>query len=190
MNGFPGPLPCSLLATLLCVGPAFATEPGSQQEARSLRVHLLSDDDRVELRRSGLEREELVCKTPCDTVVRVQPTDLFTLDGRGLAGSAPFSFLPRNGDITLRVRAGAQGPRILGAALMGAGHSVMVGSALYALPQLYFGEVFCDGRPACKDDNARTRAATLTVFLVGLGVGLTGLLIWLARQPTRFTVEQ
>lgn len=155
--------PCALLATLLCVGPALAAEPPvTPQDSWSLRVHLLGDDDRVELRRSTPGLEERVCRTPSNARVRFQPSDLFTLDGPGLAGSAPFVFHPRNGDITLRVRAGPQVPRTIGAVLMGSGLSVMGVTGLYALPQLAFGDVFCDQDPAC------------TIFRVWLSHGSLG----------------
>jgi hypothetical protein len=69
----------------------------------SVRVHLLSDDDRVELRRLGPKlADAYVC-------------------------SGLFHLPERDGEVTLRVSAGEQGSRILGGVL------VVGGSAAFAI---------------------------------------------------------
>jgi hypothetical protein len=84
---------CGLVATFPCGLPARGDEPALDpfQASWSLRVHLLTDDHRVQLRRmAGAKDDALVCKAPCGVVVDFRESDAFNLGGPGLIESGPF----------------------------------------------------------------------------------------------------
>jgi len=78
---------CLLLTTF----GARAAEPPPPPPAASgswtVRVHLVTDDQRVELRRFA--DHAFVCKAPCGVEVPVQRGEQFRLEGQGLNPSEP-----------------------------------------------------------------------------------------------------
>src|SRR5262249_58053636 len=93
------------LALALTGGAAFGQE---RDRSYALWVHLLTDDDKVELYRSA---GALVCTSPCGIVLDLRPGDLFYFGGADIAQSEDFNFRPRDGEVTLRVNARPEEPR-------------------------------------------------------------------------------
>lgn len=182
-----------LAAVLLVAFSTRATEEPAAppQSFWSRRVHLLSDDDRVELRRLVPEADdEVVCKAPCNVVVQFRPSDTFFVDGEGLARSASFQFVPGNGDLTLRASAGSQVARVSGSLLLVGGLAVFeIAGQVYASEKWGFGHVFCDGDPTCVAAHDRTRQTAATVALSGLGVLLLGAVILATHPRTQVATE-
>jgi hypothetical protein len=104
-----------------------AEEPPPPEPTWSLRVHLISDDARVELRRAAASLAAPICKAPCDTELQFRSGEVFTLGGPGLNSSEEFTFRPRDGDVTLQVHAAAQGPRTAGKVLIVLGVLATIG---------------------------------------------------------------
>lgn len=151
-------------------------------------MHLLSKDDRVELRR--LKDNAFICRAPCGTELRFHESDAFILDGRGLLSSVPFQFRPRDGDVTLRVKPAELGPPIVGGVLFGVGGTTAAFAGfVYALDAGFAG-VFCDGDPVCiaHDNDKKTSAGV--VALLGLGCAVVGGLLLYFTHRTDYTVEE
>jgi hypothetical protein len=123
-----------LACCLLIAFRASAAEPPpppstghARPNTRTVRLRLLSDDGRVELRTGG---EQLVCKAPCDAPVPVSKADTFKLEGPGMLDSDAFAFEPGDTEVTLRVRPGSRARRIAGITLTSAGGGILGTSAL------------------------------------------------------------
>jgi hypothetical protein len=134
------------------------------------RVHLGIDVSRnrsvdlVELDASGEETHAVVCESPCDRVVAIDPTRLYRVTGE-LRPSKPFLIPPQN-RVELRVRGGSYG-LLLGGIMVGAlGMSIAIGSV----------PVFAAAKQADEDPDmsgtGRRRVARIL-----LGTGLAALVI-------------
>jgi hypothetical protein len=147
---------------------------------RTVQLHLLSDDQRLELRDST---GRTICRTPCDRDIQFLKGDIFKLDGEGLWGSDSFSFAPQDSDVTLRVRAGTRGPRTAGYAVLGLGGGV-TGLSLVWL-------AFAASAPAGPEPGLHPPRSSGPY--IGLGVGLAimalGGLIIFNTGATRFSRE-
>src|SRR5512140_2915519 len=87
-----------LLALALFAVPASTVQSDPEPAADhswTARVHLLSNDQRVELRHLVVGNDVLVCKAPCDVAVSFLASDVFRLDGTGLRESGLFRLPPR-----------------------------------------------------------------------------------------------
>jgi hypothetical protein len=166
--------------------PIAALPSGSDQRTWTLRVHLFTKDDRVELRR--LTDDALICKAPCGAVVQFHEQDAFAFRGEGLLPSAPFQFRPRDGDVTLRVDPGSAAPRYLGAGLLAVGGTAALISLL-AVP-LVGNTVFCDGDPSCIAQHNDDRQTALTVGLVALGAAVLGGVLLALTHPTTYSADE
>jgi hypothetical protein len=166
--------------------PAAALPSGSDEPTWTLRVHLLTKDDRVELRR--LTDDALICKAPCGAALQFHERDEFALRGDELLPSEPFQLRPRDGDLTLRVNPGSAAPRYFGGGLLAVGAT----TALVALAAVPFvgNSVFCDGDPSCIARHDDDRQTAFTVALVGLGMGVVGGLLLALSHSTTYSVEQ
>lgn len=181
-----------LLALALFAIPASNDQSDPEPAADhswTARVHLLTDDQRVELRHLVVGSDVLVCKAPCDVAVSFLASDAFRLDGTGLREGAVFHLPPREGDITLRVSAREQAPRVAGIVLIAAGGTAATIGGITALPAFAFGDVFCDQDPQCAAGNRRTRATLLGVFVGGLLVAVVGVVLVATSKPTTFTLD-
>jgi hypothetical protein len=148
----------------------------------SLRVHLLTKDERVELRR--VADDALICKAPCDAELRFHDSDEFVLGGQGVARSNIFHFRRREGDITLRVDSGSDAPKYGGAALLGVGGAIAIFGGFLAAGQ-GAGAALCEG-PSCPGRSSSGG----TLALVGLGMAVAGgLLIGFSQRTTYSVVE-
>src|SRR5262249_18437156 len=135
-------------------------------------VHLLSDDDKVELHRSA---GALVCTSPCGIVLDLRPGDLFYFGGADIAQSEDFNFRPRDGEVTLRVNARPEEPRRTA-------RNVMIGGAILIVAGTVLGYVAvvqrasgCVNAPPDCSSGQSTLYAALAVDAVGLGLILGGL---------------
>jgi hypothetical protein len=169
------------------VAPAAPTRP-AEPTSWTLRVHLLSADERVELRRTAGDLVRVVeCKAPCDAEVRFTADETFTLGGPALAESNPFTFRPRNGDVTLRVEPRASSSRTGGVVL-----AVFGGITLAAgLGVTGLASVTCLALRGAGDDCHGLGGYMLLgglVAAVGAGLAYAGGNI--ASQGTEFTVEE
>jgi hypothetical protein len=169
-----------------------AENPASPLPFWALRVHLLSNDERVELRRLSVSgREEFfICKAPCGAELQVGSQDQFVLNGPGVVSSAPFQLPSNHGDITLRVTASDNGPRVIGGVLIVGGGATLSIAGLTWLVESAFGNVFCDQDSQCISGNNTRRNTTLAITAGGLAVSVLGLVLLLTSRPTRFAVEQ
>jgi hypothetical protein len=175
-------LACCLL---LCAFAARAAEPPPplpEPEAvrpfrRTVRLHLFTDDPRVELRD---DIGQTVCTAPCNVQVPVLD-DGFRLDGPGLLSSDKFYFDANDTDVTLRVRTGQLGGRILGYTVAGAGTAAIVYSLFYM------------GLEAILVNGDGERKGVTSGPLIGLGVGaavaMLGALFVLGARSTQFSRE-
>jgi hypothetical protein len=183
----------AVLAAALFAIPASATESSPEPQAThswTARVHLLTDDERVELRHLVVGNDVLVCKAPCGVALSFSASDVFRLDGTGLRPSEVFHLPQPAGDIVMRVSARDQGPRILGVVLLAAGTTAATIGGILAVPAFAFGDVFCDQDPRCAASNRSRRATALGVFLGGVAAAVLGTVVLLNSKPTTFTVEQ
>jgi hypothetical protein len=181
-----------MLALALFAMPASATQSNPEPapaHSWTARVHLLSDDARVELRHLGVGNDVLVCKAPCGVAVSFRASDVFRLDGTGLRQSETFHLPPRAGDLTMRVSARDQGPRVAGVVLLVAGSAAAAIGGILAVPAFAFGDVFCDQDPQCAAGNSTRRATFLGVFLGGVVVAALGTVLVVTSKPTTFTVD-
>jgi hypothetical protein len=166
---------------LVIAGGARAAERPPPEPVWYVRVHLLSDDERVELRRVEAVPGPALCKSPCDRTVQVRSEDLFTLAGPGLSSSRAFAFDPRDADVTLKVQAGSSLPRMIGRGLVIAGGAVGAGTLLVGTEVTYD----CILTQGCSIKN--TQAIVLGVAAIAAAVGLIGVMILLYSPPTDFT---
>jgi hypothetical protein len=164
---------------LICAGAAAAAEP-VPPAVWSVRLHLLSDDQRVELRKAS---GQLVCVTPCNAEVRFYEGEPFRLEGKKLASSEELTFDPSDTEVTLRVRARAELPRrsartllLVGGALFGGTLLTFLGVGLLCLPS--------------EQDSACHRASNAGYYIVG-GIGLSAIvaggLLLNYSPPTQFS---
>jgi hypothetical protein len=170
-----------------------APAPSSDEPSWNLRVHLLTKDGRVELRR--LTDNALICKTPCGSELQFHEDDQFVLGGQGLLRSVPFQLRPRDGEVTLRVSSGDVTPLILGGVTLSVGSSMaMISGLFYAINGSIPAGLFCDEDAAChaRENAAKADAQSTarTVAFVGLGVAAVGGLILLLTHRTSYTVEE
>jgi hypothetical protein len=174
-------------ASARAADPADAAAPGTHYR---LRVHLLSPDDGVELRRIVGHQDLVVCKAPCDKVVGFHPYDEFVLDGPGLRRSLHFQLPERDGDAAFRVSPGYAAPQLAGGAIFAVGAATFLYAGQTFLLGSMFSGTFCDGDPTCNPgDQSRNRTAG-TIALVGLAAAIIGgaWAIW-GSPPTRIAAE-
>jgi hypothetical protein len=167
--------------------PVPALRSASGEPSWSLRVHLLTEDDRVELRR--LSDNSLVCRTPCGIDVRFDEADAFALDGKWLMRSKPFQFRPRDGEVKLRVSSGSAVPIIIGGGLLGIGGTIAVVGGLVFLGANWDNSLCYPS--TCHAENDAKAATAATVALIGLGVVLVGGIVMAfgVASRTSYTVE-
>lgn len=177
-------------AVLLAALSARAAEPAEPVDpVWNLRVHLLSDDERVELRHSLPQKDyTVVCKTPCDRVVQFRQADEFRLAGDGLLSSEPFEFRPRNGDVTLKVSTGKRVPIYVGTAIAFAG-GLAANIGLYSVMWARQEDVSCAISETCGPHDTLRKTGYI-LMASGLAVFATGVAILLFSPRTGFTVEQ
>jgi hypothetical protein len=180
-----------ICSVLLCAVSARAAEIEPEETWRSRRVHLLSDDERVELhRRAAGMAEVFVCRMPCNAAVPFHSSDQFVLTGPGILTSAPFQFQLREEDLTLHVSAGTTAPIIIGGTLLGGGWITAVIGGVTYLGEAVFGTVFCDQDPQCIADHASRKSTARTVSFTGLAlVAVGGAVLLIGVHPTRFTSQ-
>jgi hypothetical protein len=165
--------------------------PGAFERSWHLRVHLLSDDDRIQLLRVVPRgRDAFVCRTPCNVVLDYRASDAFVLDGPGVLASRRFHFRPRDGDVTMRVSAGLWIPPVAGAVFLAGGGATAAWGGLMLAARSVFGDVFCDQDPECIAGHARERRTSTIIALSGLAVAIVGGVLILVSHPTTYTVEQ
>jgi hypothetical protein len=174
-------LACCLL--LLAFGARAADPPPppssteyARLDLRLVRLHLLTEDPRVQLTDSS---GRVVCTAPCNAEVPTLQGDLFTLGGPGLWTSDAFTLPARDTDVTLRVRAGTH-PPVAGYVLMGAGGAV-AGVSLLAVG---FEAAFLRA-----DNGAGVDSGTVGVAALGLFVAAIGAAIVFTAHPTQFTQD-
>jgi hypothetical protein len=146
--------------------PPPPAEPGPW----TLRVHILTSDERVELRR--LADDALICKTPCGVELQLHEADAFVLTGSGVSASKPFEFSPRDGDVKLRVTTGSVVPTVVGAGLLVAGAITATYAGLLAL-DASVSPGFCN-TPDCRASADSKSTTAGTVALIGLGALIVG----------------
>jgi hypothetical protein len=79
-----------------------------------------------------------VCTAPCDRVIdATRGQDFFLATGQSamMTASRRFSLDSKQGDVTIRVRPGHSGLRIVGAVLLGIGIGCLIGGAALAVPK-------------------------------------------------------
>jgi hypothetical protein len=128
----------------------------------------------------------LECKAPCDAEVRFTESETFTLGGQGLVESAPFTFRPRNGAVTLQVKPRTPTDQTDGVALAKAGGFAL---GLGAVLGLFggFGYLVCKS----ESDNSCGSSSAVPIagaVVVGIGVGML-YLGGKAARATEFTVQ-
>jgi hypothetical protein len=166
---------------VLAAGAASAAEPPPPAPTWSVKVHLLSDDARVELRRATAGLNTTVCKTPCDAVVPFHDNETFTLGGAGMTTSDQIVFPPRDGNLTLRVIAKPEAPRTTGKALIVVGAVSVAASNIYLIAQCSSqGIVNCSGG---------SLAASGALYLGGAAAIVTGILFLVRNHTTEAIVE-
>jgi hypothetical protein len=74
--------------------------------------------------------------------------------------------------------------------LLTAGTATVVIGGFLLLPELAFGDVFCDQDPECSSAHSRNKARLLGVLAGGLFVALVGTIVFLHTPPTRYTVVE
>jgi hypothetical protein len=151
--------------------PARATESPRDTAGRvpwRRRVHLLTPDDRVELRRAT---NVLACRAPCDAVVEFFSGESFHLGGDGLADSASFTFQLSPDDVMLDVHPRSPHPGA-GTGLAAAGGLVAVLGASGAL----LGVVLCQSESNSRGSCAATGLiiGSVVVGVAGIGLAMAG----------------
>lgn len=166
----------SLLSSLLLL---FAL-PARAADLWELRVHLLSDDERAELRR--FPGDTVLCRAPCDAPLRFATADDFYVGGSGIVQSSRFQLPPRNGDLTLRVSPARTSSRYLGTGLVVLGGATAIVAGGFALSQS------CIEVSAGSPCPARSQTP-LIVGAVGIVVAIIGTVVRLANSATEVTIE-
>lgn len=146
-----------------------------------MRVHLLTANDRVELRRAS---GELVCRAPCDQDLSVKDADTFVIGGAGVVPSEPFTFQLHE-DVTLHVQPTSLAARNAGKAILGLGGAITVA----ALIGLY--AVAADCTATGFEGHSCASPAPLNVLtilsLAGAALAGAGGIVMLANPPTKFS---
>jgi hypothetical protein len=145
-----------------------------------VRVHLISDDARVELRRSAAKLAEPVCRAPCGAEVEFRPDEKFKLGGPGLSDSEEFSIRPRDSDLTLRVIARSQTPRTVGKVLVIGG-----GIAIGLAEAISYAGLLCAVQEGCSTN----QGVIAPLVYGGIAAALVGGIVLLASQSTQYTVK-
>jgi hypothetical protein len=169
--------------------PARAPAPASPFPSASgewnLRVHLLTKDERVELRR--VVDHALICRAPCDEELTFRESDQFVLGGPGLTNSDQFQFRPRNGDVTLRVNPSGSSQRVGGGVLLGVGGFAAVIGLVASIPA-GVGAGLCDQGDCSSVRN--TASALQVITVVGLGLALVGVVLLATSPSTTYSVVE
>jgi hypothetical protein len=180
----PPPPPDELPAPARVPAPALTSAYG--EPSWTLRVHLLTEDERVELRR--VADNALICKAPCGQELQFHQSDEFVLRGKGLSPSPPFLFSPREGDVSLRVQPASAAPRFAGGVLVAGGAAAAAIGGLYALAEAAASICMADSN-GCTSHADQVQTGAI-VALAGLGAAAIGLLILLSTHPTTYSVEE
>jgi hypothetical protein len=148
-------------------------------------VHLLTKDERVELRRAV--DDALICRAPCDRELTFHERDEFVLGGQGLTNSRQFQFRPRNGDVTLLVSPSGSSQRTAGGALFGLGAAATIVGLIAWIPA-GVGVGLCDQGDCSSAHN--TFAAIQILTLVGVGLAAVGTVLVLTSHSTTYSVVE
>jgi hypothetical protein len=151
-----------------------------------LKVRLLSEDDRLELRR--LPDDSVVCRTPCGVVVNFNPGDQFMLKGSGIVPSGPLFFHPRDGEVTLQAHPKSILWWILGGAAFAGGDYLVFRGGLSLFFEAAWGTVNCDGYQDCIDRHAQNRRDDRVMLLTGAGLFAAGALLFVLNLRTTWDV--
>jgi hypothetical protein len=148
------------------------------------RLHLSIDIDRgrtVELveQRAGVDDSgQVVCTSPCDRTLRVDPYARYVVTGPNVTTSFAFRF-PEQERVTLRVRGGRSGMRIGGFAVVSLGLAMMGASAAIWV-----------AASGIEDPAARQTPRTVGAALLGAGfIGIIGGIAMIVRSRTRVTID-
>jgi hypothetical protein len=167
-----------LVFCLLLAFGARAAEPPpptAASDSWTARVHLVTDEKRVELRR--LADDALVCNAPCDVDVAFKRGDFFQLKGQGLAPSDTFDFAPGNGKVRVKVNPGYR-------ERFGAGIGVIVLGGLVVAGSLFVA--------VAANSDTDSRSASYGALGVGALGGLIiagGVALMISGHSTHFKVE-
>jgi hypothetical protein len=148
-----------------------------------MRVHLLTPNDHVELRRAS---GELVCRAPCDQDLWVKDADTFMIGGAGVVPSEPFTFQLHE-EVTLHVQPTSLAARNAGKAILGVGGAL----AVAALVGTYAVSAACVATIASEDNACSSKtpfSVLLALDLAGAALAAAGGIIMLANPPTKFGV--
>ncbi|HUJ29320.1 MAG TPA: hypothetical protein VLW85_25045 [Myxococcales bacterium] len=171
----------ALAAALLAATAALADQP-PQERVFQLRVHLLSNDQRVELRRG--DSDAAICTAPCGTTIALRAGDEFRLAGPELAPSDAFTFYPRDGDLTLKVTARPQKPRTISKGVIIAGAAVFLLSGIVADVGIAKAQNDCGAGV----DYSNCWNGAITAGLIGTGIGVVtavaGIIALVSNPPT------
>ena len=168
-----------LACCLVLAATAARAAPPPPEPSWAVKVHLLSNDERVELRTAA---GEAVCATPCDTLVWFRDGEAFKLEGSWLVSSHPLTFDPADTEVTLRVNAKNQTQRVVGFGIMAGGWAMAGGAAI----TLGFEGLGCWLNPSC---SGISTSGPLTVGGIGLGVLALGAMIALGAPRTEVSRE-
>jgi hypothetical protein len=163
------------LALCLLLGAFGARAAEPPPASWTARVHLLTDEPRVELRR--YPDGSLVCHAPCGVDVSIQRGDFFQLRGEGLTSSETFDFAPGAGEVRIKVDPGHSGRRAFGFSF------VVFGGVLAA------GGLFTDVIMNTDLDGARPSHWGLAVGALGGAFIAGGIAALISGHDTRFEVE-
>lgn len=169
------------MIALAAVLIAAAAEPAPERVFQ-LRVHLLSNDQRVELRRN--DADAAICTAPCGAAVALRTGDEFRLTGPELAPSDSFTFYPRDGDLTLKVTARPDKPRAISKGVIIAGAAVVLLSGIVADVGVAKAQNDCGAGVAYTN----CWNGVITAGFVGTGLGLVtaiaGIIALVSNPPT------
>jgi hypothetical protein len=146
-----------------------------------LRVHLLTDDERLELRRAS--DDMVLCRAPCAQVLTFYPGEQVLLAGDGIPPSPPFHFRYREGDAWLSVHAGSTRGQAAGAVGMVAG---AIGLVVFPTYWLVATAVCAPGAAVLGDKDCQRRADSVGAagLVTSLLAGLIGAAIFAASITT------
>ena len=173
----------AFLVLALASGAVAAQE---RDRSYALRVHLLTDDDRIELHRSA---GALICTAPCGVVLDLRPGDLFYFGGTGIAQSDDFTFHPRNGEVTVRVNARPEEPRTVARNVLIAGAVLIAAGTALSYVAVVQRAASCADTTTCTGGQA-TLYAAIAVDVVGLAVIVGGLIYRNEHPATDWSVVQ
>ena len=148
------------------------------------KVHLSIEIDRsrsvdlVEHRPGAEVGYHVVCESPCDRTVRVEPGSTYVVTGPRVLPSHAFR-LPDRDRVTLRVRGGRHGLRLGGFVVVAAGMGMLGTSAVMAV-----------GASGIEDASVRQTRRTIGVALLGTGIiGIVGGVLMVLRSRTRVSAD-